>query len=111
MARAVIAVVEMRLAGAFRADAFGERFAVPWRSFEPVEPLDRVPRRGESARILDVNLHLELLAAIDHAVALHHMQLLAMWCAVVVDERLGVEPDRVDHQRVAFVVADGFAVP
>src|SRR6266545_4977137 len=39
------------------------------------------------------------------------MQLVAMRRAEIVDEGLVVEADGVDHQRVAFVVADGLAIP
>src|SRR5262245_13665014 len=110
MTHAIVAVVEMRQACAFRADAFGERSVASRRSFEPVEPLDSVPRRGEGVRILHVDLYLDLLTAVDQAVTLDDMELLAVGRAIIVDEGIGTESDRVDHQRVAFVVAHRFAI-
>jgi len=34
------------------------------------------------------------------------VELLGVWSAVIVDERLVIEADRVDDERVTFVVAD-----
>ena len=42
---------------------------------------------------------------------LHDVQLLGVRRAEMVDEGLGVLPDRIDDQRVALVMPDRFAVP
>src|SRR5262249_37329468 len=46
-----------------------------------------------------------------YAKALDDMQLLGVRSLVAIDERLGVETDSVDDQRVALVVANRFSVP
>jgi hypothetical protein len=38
------------------------------------------------------------------------VELLGVWRAVIVDERPVIEADRVDDERVTFVVADRLAV-
>src|SRR4029450_4943890 len=43
---------------------------------------------------------------------LHDMELVGMWCAVVVDKGLGRNTDRVDDERIAvLIMPDGFSVP
>src|SRR5947207_118213 len=56
-------------------------------------------------RILDPEDHFHGLAIVDHPPALDRMQLLGVRRAIVVDESLGVQPDRVDDERIAIVVA------
>src|SRR6202030_3743759 len=43
--------------------------------------------------------------------ALNDVHLIGMRRAVIVDESAIAQPDRVDHELVAFVMADRFAVP
>ena len=50
-------------------------------------------------------------SVLDHAEALDHVELLGVRREVIVDEGAGGEADRIDHQRIAFVVADGVAEP
>src|SRR5207248_2445204 len=69
------------------------------------------PRRVESIRIVKRDVHLHRLAAVNESEALHDVQLVGMWRAEIVDERLVIQPDCIDHQRVPFVVADRLAVP
>src|SRR5258706_8068885 len=73
--------------------------------------LDRVPGRGEGARILNMDVHLERLSLVDHVETFNHMQLLGVRCEVIVDEGLGREPDRIDDKRIAFVTPDRLAEP
>src|SRR5882762_5524345 len=77
---------------------------------EPVA-LYGVPGHREGARILDVNVHLQRLTAVDQVEALDHVKLLGVRRPESVYECPVVKPDRVDDERIAFVVADGFAVP
>src|SRR5947207_14666950 len=44
-------------------------------------------------------------------IALHDMDLIGMWRSETIGFRLVVQSYRVDHQRIAFVMADRFAVP
>src|SRR5215472_1428395 len=78
---------------------------------ELAEALDGVPRRREGARILDVEVRLQLLAALDQVQSLDDVQILGVRRPVAVDLRAVVDPDRVDDERIALVAADGFAVP
>src|SRR5580704_4240314 len=73
--------------------------------------LHRRPRHVEGARIVYRDRHLKRLALIDHLEALDDMKLLGMGRAVIVDESAIAQPDRVDHELVAFVMADRLAVP
>src|SRR5262249_51085141 len=73
--------------------------------------IGRIPRRGESARILNMNAGVHELAALHYAEAFDDMQLFGVRSLVTFDERLGVETDGVDDQRVALVVANRFSVP
>src|SRR6266700_7683990 len=111
MGGTVIAEVEMAIAGALRTSALHQLSVVSPRSFEPGVSLYGVPRRSECAGILDVNQDFHGLAAIGHTKALYDMELLGVRRAVIVDERLGVLPDGIDDQRIAFIMADGFAEP
>src|SRR5579864_8277157 len=74
--------------------------------------LDRVPRHGEGAGVLDPDFDFERPAAVREPESLDDMQLRRVRRAVIVDKGPVVEPDRVNDQRVAILVmADGFAVP
>jgi len=73
--------------------------------------VDHLQGPDEHLRILDGDVGLQSLAAVDQVIALDHVQLVAVRGAVVVDESLGVLADGVDHQGVAFVVPDRLAVP
>src|SRR6516162_10516257 len=74
--------------------------------------LARRPRRVERTGVLDREIDLERLAAVEELEALYHMQLRGVRRAVGIDKRLVVHADRVDHERVAaLVMADRFAVP
>jgi hypothetical protein len=74
-------------------------------------PLRERPGRVEGVRIVERDVDLHRLAAIDHPEALDDMQLLGMRGSVSIDERLVVHPDCVDDERVALVMADRLAVP
>jgi hypothetical protein len=58
-----------------------------------------------------VNVHLRRLAAVNQVVALDQVKLFGVRRAESVYECPVIESDRVDDERIAFVVADGFAVP
>src|SRR5215469_12564081 len=73
--------------------------------------LHGVPGHREGARIIDVNVHLQRLAAVDQVEALDHVQLFGVWRPEAVDKRPVIESDGIDNERIAFVVADRFAVP
>src|SRR6266567_3415098 len=73
--------------------------------------LHRLPGCIEGAGVFDGEIDLELLAALDHMIALHDVERFGMGRVIIVDDGLGREPDRVDHQRIAFVMPDGFAIP
>src|SRR6266446_81144 len=82
-----------------------------------IRPIDRhaLPRHRERARILDPEDHLEAFAflIIDHAIALGDVKLVGMRRSVIVDDRnlARLQPDRIDDENVAFVMADRFAEP
>src|SRR5215471_10802688 len=81
------------------------------RLLNPIVALHHGPRPVERIRIVKRDVHLHRLAAIDQSKALDNVQLLAMWRPEIIDERLFIEPDRIDHERIAFVVADRLAIP
>ena len=58
-----------------------------------------------------MNRGFQTLAPIDHAKALHHMELLGMRRAEGIEDAPGVRSDGVDDQRVALVMADRLAEP
>ena len=78
------------------ADNFGQRLALGTRV-----SLHCVPWRGESARIFDMDLHLEHLAALDHAEALDDMEFVGVRRAVIVDERPRRDADGIHDHRVS----------
>ena len=43
--------------------------------------------------------------------AFHDMQILAVRRAEKVDKGFGAKPDRIDDERITFIMADGFSVP
>jgi hypothetical protein len=50
---------------------------------------------------------------LDHVIALDHMQRLGVRRAVAVERRKvrNRDPDRIDDEGVAFIMADGIAIP
>src|SRR5262245_38172124 len=80
-------------------------------TLELVPPLIDGKRRGERDGILDGDDRLQRLAGVDELEPLDDVELLGMRRAPVVDGRLAVQSDGIDDERVAFIVADGFAVP
>ena len=102
-----------------RTDAFVQVIAVVLgatlffhrSSLHPPVTLDRRPRHVEGARVVDRHGDLQRLAVFDQSEALHDMDLARVRRAIIVDEGPVVQPDRVDDQRVAFVMADRLAVP
>src|SRR5439155_24582845 len=98
------AVVE-QVAVALGADFLDEIALHP-----PITPRSR-PWLVVGVRVLHREGHFHRLAAVDHAPALDHAQLLGMRRAIVIDEGLGVQPDGVDHKSVALVVPHRLAVP
>src|SRR5271163_2782556 len=50
-------------------------------------------------------------AALGHGPALDHVQLVGMRRAVGIDDRLGVLPNGVDDQGIAFIMSDRLAIP
>src|ERR1700730_726106 len=85
-------------------------FFVHW-PLNTIVTLHHRPRRIESIRIVKRDVHLHRLTAVDQCKALDDVQLLGMWRAEIIDERLVIQPDRIDHQRVALVATDRLAVP
>src|SRR5258708_27118069 len=73
--------------------------------------MDDVQRLLVHGRIFDGDIGLERLAALDEMIALHDVQLLRVGRTVIIDEGLRILADGVDHERVALIAADGFAVP
>ena len=73
--------------------------------------LDRRPCLVKGIGIVDADQHFELLAAIDEPPPLDDVELVGMRRAEIVDSRPVIQADRVDYQRVAFVMADRLTVP
>lgn len=69
------------------------------------------PRLPECGRIVNDHGDVERLAVRRRSPPLLNMQVIAVRCAVFVDKGPGIQADRIDHQRVAFVVADRLPVP
>jgi len=65
---------------------------------------------NEGRRVFDGHLDLKHLAAVEHTILLDNVKLFAMGRAETVDKAFGGLSDRVDDQRVAFIVADGFPI-
>src|SRR6516162_275801 len=74
------------------------------RRRDALPALARRPRHVERTGVLDREIDLERLAAVEELEALHHMQLRGVRRAVGIDERLVVHADRVDHERIAALV-------
>src|SRR5215467_3205720 len=75
------------------------------------EALNGVPGRRICARVLDVNVRLQHVAVLDQVEALDHVKLLGVRRSESVQGYPIVDSDRVDDERIAFVTADGFAIP
>jgi len=83
-----------------------------WGGLRLGQDLTRVPWRCEGAGILDVDIYVDGIF-VRHTKTLDDVQLVGVRRAVIVDEAQRVVEQRngIDDQRIAFVVADGFAVP
>src|ERR1017187_3040772 len=73
--------------------------------------LDRIPWSCESARILDMYVDFECLAAIDDPVSFDNMKFVSMRRTKIVDPGLVVHSNCIDNQYIAFVMAYRFAKP
>src|ERR1700730_8734686 len=113
MARSEIRLVRLR----DRVDVVAEKLGIVLganrlahrASFYTPVALHGIPRHRERSRILDVHVHFQRLSAFDDAEAFDDMQLFGVWRPERVDEGSGVEPDRIDDERVAILVmADRF---
>src|SRR5258708_32398629 len=62
-------------------------------------------------RIVALDVHFKHVAAVSELPALDAVQLFAVRGAIVIDESLVIEANCVDHERVAFIMADRFAIP
>src|SRR6185503_3604761 len=93
------------------ADEFLEGLAAAYRP----ERGETLPRHREGALVLHRHDDFEPLAQriAVRAIALDDMDLVGVRCAEGIDHRHLVRllPDRIDDERVAFVMADGLAVP
>jgi len=58
-----------------------------------------------------VTIRLESHAAIGHVEALNGVQSIGVRCFELVDDGSGIDRDRIDHQRIAVVMANRFAGP
>src|SRR5882757_6876708 len=67
----------------------------------------------ERARILNRHGRLDRVAAVDDLPAFHHVKVLGVGRAVIVDKAVRVldEADGVDNKLAALIVADGLAEP
>jgi hypothetical protein len=75
-------------------------------SLHPPITLNCRPGHVEGARIVDGHADLQCLAVVDQSETLDDMDLRRMWCALIVDESPVAQADRVNDQRVAFVMAN-----
>ena len=95
-------------AAIFRADRFRDLdFVPPPDVFQCQRPVERV-------RVFHGHDGGQALAIGRNREALHHMQLVGMRCAEIIDEveSAAFDPDRIDDQCVAILVmADGIAEP
>src|SRR3984893_8134586 len=71
----------------------------------------RLPGLVERVRVIDGYKDFQLLAVLDHPPAFRDVQLAGMRRAIIVEERLVVEGDGIDDERIALVMADRFSVP
>src|SRR5258708_29937459 len=71
--------------------------------------LNGIPRHHECARILDADIRLQYIAVIDHAKPLDNMEFFRVRRAGIIDIGLVVDADRINHERIAFVMPDPFA--
>ena len=71
------------------------------------EPLDGVPRHRKGSGVLDVNVRFQHLAVLDQVEALDDVKLRGVRGAESVNRSAVIESDGVNHQGVAFVMADG----
>src|SRR5260370_39280646 len=75
------------------------------------EALDGFPGHRESAGILDVNVHLQHLTVLDEVKAFDDVKLFRVRRSESVHMRPVIESAACDDARIAFVMADGFAIP
>src|SRR5882672_5779348 len=80
-------------------------------SLHPPITLNCRPGHVEGAWIVDRHTDLQCLSVVDQAETFDDMDLGRVWRAVIVDESPVVQPNRVDDQRVAFIMADRLPVP
>ena len=71
----------------------------------------RLPGLVERAGVIDVHKDFQLLAVLDKPPAFHDVQLIGMRRAPIVQERLVVEADGIDDERIPLVMTDRFSVP
>src|SRR6266849_5118376 len=90
-----------------RADRFDHRAVY----FLPPRPTR--PGRIERARIFTRHLCLDRVSAVDDLPAFHHVKVLGVWRAVIVNKTIRVldEADGVDDKLAVLVMADGLAEP
>src|SRR5579871_6090549 len=79
--------------------------------FSPLIAYTSRPGLIEAVGIVHRNGVFQPLASIDRVPALHDMQFLGVRRAIDIETGLGVQANRIDHQRVAFIMADRFSVP
>ena len=65
----------------------------------------------ERAIVLDVDVGFQRSAAVDQAKSLSDVKLVCVWRQEIVDEGPVVQADRVNHERISLVMANGFSVP
>ena len=61
----------------------------------------------ECGRIVQEDVRQQVLAVVDHAETLYDMQFFTMRRAIIVNEGLCILSDRIDDQRISFVVPPG----
>ncbi len=90
---------------------FGTNIFFHTRVIELPVALARGPGHRECARVFDSEGHFEGFPIINTAVAFDDVDLIRMRSPVIVDRSLWCDADRIDDQRVTFVVPYEFAVP
>jgi len=89
---------------ALGADHLKERLLAPFIAYNSrpglIEALRIVDRRGDFQ-----------LSPIDGVPTLYDMQLFRVRCAKSVENGPAIDANRIDHQRVALIVPNGFSVP
>src|SRR5215475_13630892 len=73
--------------------------------------VQRLPRLVERVRIIDGHKDFQLLTVLDQPPAFRDVQLVGMWRAIIVEERLVVKANGIDNERIALVMANRFSVP